>query len=361
MNARRITRNGIAALVVIGVWAGLLQFGQAQTRIVEATPVRLPDALLVLGLIAERDMMLLQVPADADVVLPVQIDDWGLLLDQLTYVHGLEWCLAGWNIVVGPEGKVCHENVPARELVGAVVDSQHATAVEAAEAGSTPGAGVRQEEMEPRALRLRLRVVQIDERRATELGLNWRGGVFETAATLVGGSRLLVGGVFPPPVFDDLVQFLETEGVATRLEDVTLGTVEREEVVFNRGGTINVTLARETSIERSYQYGLGLRAVAEFMGEDRLLLRYTFDDSAPTVQSVELIELAATNSSGAVAVECGETVVLASTVSNRNEGEGGGLPGASRVPVLGYMAGAGSDRVTLGSFVVTMEASCAVV
>lgn len=357
MEARRVRRNGIAVLMVLGIWTMLGHWATAQTQVVESQTVPLGDAFLVLGIVAERDVLVLGVPS-VGVQLPREVDDWQGLMTALARAHGLEWCLVGWNIVVGPEGKVCEEGTPGRRLADEVAHSNSAAAAEIAEGT----AGSDQEHMaaatRPEALGLRLRVVQIDERLATELGISWRSGVFNTAAQLVLGGGLIAGGVFPPQSFDEIVSFLETEGVAVRLEDLTLAAVVGYPVVFNRGGTINVTLARETSVERSYTYGLGLTVTAS-RSDDAVVLEYVFNDSAPSVQSVELIDIAATSSRGAVVALCGETVVLANSASVRDEGEGGGLPGAARLPGVGWLGGSGSDRVTTGSFVVTLEPVCA--
>lgn len=356
-DSRRVRRNLIAVLVVLGVWTVLVQVAAAQSQRVESQQVPLGDAFLVLGIIAEHDVLVLGVPSTT-VQLPQQVDDWRGLMDVLTRAHGLEWCLVGWNIVVGPEGRVCEEGTPGRRLADEVAGDHASTVAEVTTVTAEGNPSDVAAAARPEALGLRLRVVQIDERLATELGISWRSGVFNTAAQLVLGGGLIAGGVFPPHSFDEIVSFLETEGVAVRLEDLTLAAVVGYPVVFNRGGTINVTLARETSVERSYTYGLGLTVTAN-RSDDAVVLEYVFNDSAPSVQSVELIDIAATSSRGAVVALCGETVVLANSASVRDEGEGGGLPGAARLPGVGWLGGSGSDRVTTGSFVVTLEPVCA--
>lgn len=359
MDTGRVRRNLLAVFAVLGFWSALFQWAGAQSQIVQSQEVPLSQAFQVLGIIAERDVMLLNIPGNAVVELPQQVDDWQGLMTAMAGAHGLAWCLVGWNIVVGPEGKVCADDETINAAVAEMAGSDAEATAEAAQDFTGDGDQHVAASAEREALGLRLRVVQIDERRAAELGLNWSGGVFETASNLIQGGRFIVGGVFPPPVFDEIVRFLETEGVAMRLEDVSLGGVVGERFAFNRGGSINVTLARETAVERSYTYGLGLDVDVEPNGsEGSYVLRYRFDDSSPAVQSTELVELAATTSSGTVVAACGETVVLASAVSLRMEGEGAGLPVVSSVPGLGYLGGSGSDRSTTGSFVVTLEPLC---
>lgn len=353
-------------VVLVGLTLGLaLSFAVvARAQQVDGVPVPLVTALQSVAAAAGVGVIVADVPV-VEVWIPQWSGDWLAVLHALAGSFGLHVCEVwpGSWLVSGAVGAgvVCGGGSEAREVVGVVAAPGSPVGLEAVSevAEDRPTVELEQPQpVAPEALGLRLRVVQIDERRALELGINWRGGVFSTVAGIVGAGQLIAGGVVPGPAFDRIVQFLESEGVALRLEDVSLATVAGVPVAFNRGGSLNVTVARETSVERSFQYGLGLTVTPERHGEV-FLLRYAFDDSSPGATTPELIELAATTSRGSVVAGCGETVVLASAVSMRDVGEGGGLPLVASVPGLGYVAGSRSDRVTLGSFVITLEPLCA--
>lgn len=362
-NVARWTRVVLAGLV-LGLALSFAVVARAQQVDGQSLPV--VTALQAVAAAAGVGVIVADVPA-IEVWIPQRSGDWLAVLEAIGGALGLEVCEISpgtWLVSGAPgAGVVCaadaEEEVGHEEFVapvpGAVAPVGPASS-EVEQAAEILPVEVVAPVVE--ALGLRLRVVQIDERRALELGINWRGGVFATAGAILGAGQLIAGGVIPGAVFDRIVSFLETEGVALRLEDVSLATIAGVPVAFNRGGSLNVTLARETSVERSFSYGLGLTVTPERLG-DVFLLAYRFDDSSPGATSPELIELAATTSRGSVLAGCGETVVLASSVTMREVGEGAGLPVAASVPGLGYLAGSRSDRVTLGSFVITLEPLCA--
>lgn len=346
--------------LVLGLALSFAVVASAQQVDGQSLPV--VTAFQAIAAAAGVGVIVADVPA-VEVWIPQRSGDWLAVLEAVAGALGLEVCeiSAGTWLVSGAPGALLVCSPPVAPTGGDGLEGGHFPAVPAGEtvpAEDTAVGVVEVVDLGPEALGLRLRVVQIDERRAFELGINWRGGVFSTASAILGAGQLIAGGVIPGATFDRIVSFLETEGVALRLEDVSLATITGVPVAFNRGGSLNVTLARETSVERSYQYGLGLTVTPRREG-DVFVLAYSFDDSSPGTTTAELIELAATTSRGSVIAGCGQTVVLASSVSMRDVGEGGGLPVLASVPGVGYLAGSRSDRVTLGSFVITLEPLCA--
>src|SRR5690606_34645645 len=116
----------------------------------------------------------------------------------------------------------------------------------------------------------------------------------------------IANGFWPVETMGELVRFLESEGVAMRLEDVELRSGSGRAVSFNRGGSISVNLVGGggASIVENYAYGLGLELLG--LVEDGMVeLDYSFTDSAPSnVADPSNVQLASTTSRSVVRVPC---------------------------------------------------------
>lgn len=345
--------------VVLGVVLGLglsLAVFWARAQL-SGEPVPLITALQVVSVMGDVDLMLLDVPQH-EVVLPGELHEWEATLDELAHAFDLAVCWTSeTSAVVVPirqaDRIACAGDLNTADVVG-----------EAPGDGRNDGnGGVESAPVEDRpdeAYRFRVRLVQIDETKAAELGVDWSGGMFETAAGIVAGAGLAVGGYFPSPELDDTIRMLEQEGVATRLEDLTLMAREGRSVSFNRGGSINVALVGGGSenISRSYQYGLGVDLQAQ-READGVALEYVFNDSNPSNTSdPRNVQLAATSSGGQVVMQCGESAVLSSIYTSREEGSGEGLPSISHADGVGYLVGVGSDRIAQSALVLTVDLGC---
>lgn len=350
-----------ARTVLVGLLLGtLLSFaylGAAQTS---GHPLPLVTALQASAEAAEVSLIVADVPA-TEVYLPQFADDWRRVLVQLAFAHGLVVCEVGPNTLMVSGSQHAHKLcAPEPEEVTHVGDLEPVAQV-AALAPVTVAPVTEPEAAALEAVRYRLRVMQLDESRAASLGIDWAGRAFETASLLAGGWLVAKTGMIPSPQLDEVIVFLEREGVAMRLEDLELGGVLGRPVTFNRGGSINVSLPSEGGgIQRTYSYGLQVTVTGHREG-DGLLLDYVVTDSNPSnVTDPMNVQLTSTDTRAAVLAECGQSVVLASLYSERDEGQGAALPVAGRVPALGYLGGVGSDSLGRVAVVLTLDVACGV-
>ena len=301
-------------------------------------------ALQSAAMAAKVDLVVADVPM-VDVYMPSTSTDWMAVVRGLAGAHGLQVCELserGFLVTGSPHwASVCD---PVR--VGTSGGAEGGRV-----GGSSAPAG---------RLTYRVRVVQVDETRAAEMGISWDEGVFRTAGMLVAGVALVTDGYFPAPDFGRIVSFLESEGVGTRLEDVTLESVAGVPVSFNRGGSINVNLPASGggSIQQSFAFGLGLDMTGVIEG-DSVRLSYSLTDSSPSnVSDPTNVQLASTTSRGEAMIPCGHAAVIASIGSERTGGQGSGLPGISAVPVVGYAGGRAQVSGAFVSYVVTVDVEC---
>lgn len=351
MNRLRSLRT-VALGVFLGVLLSVVYVGNAQTN---GYPMPLVTALQAAAEAAEISLVVADVP-NAEVYVPQVADDWREVLVQLAGAFGLHVCEIGSNtlLVTGSEhaAKVCAAEDAAEAVLSAV---ESAPAVEVV----APPAEVVTMAEELAGIRYRLRVVQVDETRAASLGIDWAGRAFETASLLAGGWLVAKTGMIPSPALDDVIVFLEREGVAMRLEDLELGGIIGWPVTFNRGGSINVSLPSEGGgIQRTFTYGLQVTVTGDREG-DGLVLRYVIRDSNPSnVSDPGNIQLTATDTESAVLSGCGQSVVLASLYSEREAGQGSALPVLGRVPGVGYLGGVGTDTTGRVAVVLTLDVMC---
>lgn len=348
------------ALVAGSLLGLLLSFGYvsvAQTVRGESMP--LVTALQSAALAADVQLVVAGVPV-GDVFLPAVADDWRSVLEGLAAAFGLHVC------DLGPSTLLVTDSEEAGRLCAPVIEELGEAAVEIVEEPEAVSA-----ELVPVVelvapvvssdLVYRVRVLQLDETRAVDLGLDWSGGVFETAARLLAGGYAVSRGIFPVEEMGSLVRFLESEGVAMRLEDVELRSYGGVPVRFNRGGTIAVNLVGggAAAIVERYQYGLGLDL--EGVEADGVVeLRYQFTDSAPSnVSDPSNVQISSTTSASVVRVPCGHSVVLAAIGSAREGSQGAGLPVLAAVPGVGYAFGTGGVVQGRTTFVVTVDVGCA--
>lgn len=349
---RALRTVGLGLLLGLAVSFAVVAFAQR----VSGVPMPLVTALQAAGLAADVNVVVAGVPA-VDVFLPATADDWRAVLELLARVNGLSVC------ELGPATLLVTDSVRGEELCGDVPASLPTPALEqvlAVPAMSVVESEALIESGPPVGLRYRVRVLQLDETRAVDLGIDWAGGLLETASRLVSGAVAVSNGVLPVSEMDGLVRFLESEGVAVRLEDVELRAESGVPVTFNRGGTIAVNLVGggNAAISDRYSYGLGLDLTGTVDGGS-VLLTYRFQDSSPSnVSDPSNVQLASTTSGSSVRVACDSSVVVAAIGSSREGLKGSGLPVVAAAPVVGYLFGAGGVVTGRTTFVVTVDVGC---
>jgi Flp pilus assembly secretin CpaC len=208
---------------------------------------------------------------------------------------------------------------------------------------------------------IRLRLLEINETRGLDLGINWDGGVLETAGRLIAGVGQYQAGALPTADLDELVSFLETESIARRLDDVSVAAFPGEPVRFQSGGDVNVQLvgSGERNISKTFEFGLIVDVTPLRLSENVVRLDYSIQDVDPgNTSDPTLITRNSQNLSGAQPAECGQSIVIGQFVRGRGESQGSGVPGVSRVPVFGYGAGVGSTSSATRIYVLTLDLEC---
>ncbi len=208
---------------------------------------------------------------------------------------------------------------------------------------------------------IRLRLLEINETRGLDLGINWDGGILETAGRLIAGAGQYQAGALPTADLDEVVSFLETESIARRLDDVSLAAFPGEPVRFQSGGDVNVQLvgSGERNISKTFEFGLIVDVTPLRLSENVVRLDYSVQDVDPgNTADPTLITRNSQNLTGAQPAECGQSIVIGQFVRGRGESQGSGLPGVSRVPVFGYGAGVGSTSTATRIYVLTLDLEC---
>jgi hypothetical protein len=205
---------------------------------------------------------------------------------------------------------------------------------------------------------VRVYVVEVNDERATELGVDWRQ-LFDTANLLSANLSVMLAGYVGAAELDSVVSFFEREGLGRRLDDLTLFALAGEPVRFNRGGSINVSLVGgEQVVQSSYQVGL-TASLTVTPHADGVELAYEIADTSPSnVSDPSNIQLSSTSNSSRVVMACGGSSLLVALNSERITGAGEGLPVAARIPVAGYAFGSGTDAYRRSSVVVSAEVEC---
>lgn len=349
--------------VLLGVLVGLCaSFGYVSLAQTSGVPLPLVTALQAAAAGADVELVVALDGSGAEVYLPTLSDDWHTVLVQLALVHGLTVCELGPRTLLVTDSPhaavVCggtDEEQPDDGAAGEVDASGPRTELPAPEEEPGPV-----EEQGHGSVVYRVRVLQLDEARAQELGLDWGAGVFDLAGRLVVAGYQAMQGLWPSVALGDMVRFLESEGVAVRVEDVELRTRGGETVTFQRGGTINVNLVGggDATISQRYNYGLTLDLTGTLRGEV-VELAYTFVDAAPgNVSDPRNVQLSNTSASGRLDVPCGFATVLAGIGSRRESVAGEGLPVLASVPGAGYAFGVSTVNSSRVAYVVTVDVGC---
>ncbi len=353
-----ITRRR-ASVFLLGVLLGLtislmsvLALGQEPlyTSQASAFPLPFPTAAQTLAVVGDFSLVASGLP-DVEVYLPYEIPSLAALdvLTRLAAGLGVSVCrLESGVILAGPDLVCATSSVVNGPIAG--VDDTLGAAVEAPAEDVGPDL--------PARYAIRLYVVEVNDERATELGVDWRR-LFNTANLVRGQLDIMLAGMIGSPDLDNVVTFFEREGLARRLEDLTLFAIAGEPVQFNRGGSINTTVgAGEQVVQSSYQIGLTADLVLEPHPEG-VLLAYQIADTAPSnISDPSNIQLSSTSNGLRVVVACGGAAVLVALASERHAGSGEGAPVASAIPGLGYAFGSGRDSLSRSSIVVSAQVEC---
>ena len=202
-----------------------------------------------------------------------------------------------------------------------------------------------------RAYRMKLTLFEVSQDKARSLGGNLPAILGNVLAAAQSGNpaALLTAD------WSKAFSALESAGVATRQDEITLNTVDGQEANYRNGGSLAVNLVGSgaANIEKTLSYGLSARVTPFSLAGEAVNVHYTLDVSTPiNVSTPNLLQLATRTLNGVVNLRPGESVAVVSTSSNRADTSGSGVPGVAAVPGAGFLAGSGSDTAGRGLFVV---------
>ena len=292
---------------------------------------------------------------------PLVISSSGGLVDIYASLYNL--CAYNQDnfLVIQPSSGTCQRNnelLPNPVVVAAGVNV--AESVGSGLSTTSQDVSVTSEPFEPKqSYKLTFTVLLLNQQKAVSLGIDWQNFI-STASELVLGYKYISSGYFPRPEFEKLLSFLEQEGVSSRRDDLDLYTFDGQEVTYNRGGSLNVSLvsAGQENIDKSLQYGLIVTVTPE-MQDDNILLKYSYSDiDTGSIQDASLINLASITTSSSIYIPCDSSTVLTSFTSKRDDIQGSGLPAFSEIPLAGFLAGQASQTIQKNAYIVGLSVVC---
>lgn len=343
----------LSALLLLGSVAaaeGAAVASSAAGMVTVSSYARQPLAsfLVALGKSQSLDVVPVGVPS-VEVAYTFTNRPFASVWSMLTAAHGLVSCEKDGVMIVGPASALTSAcglvSPPASTTVqpAAAVSSETTPTVRAAP---------------PARVALRLRVLEIADNSQAGGGVDWEKGLLPSV--LAGVAALVSGapGVVSPSALTNSISALEREGLARKLDDVRLVVTEGKTASFQSGGTLQLSLigGGEATIQRQLPYGLNLSFDVARDGDEAYSVGVVGDISSPvSTQNVSLLDMSRRGVSTNVSVRPGAAVVVASWGAVRDEASGSGLPGAARVPVVGYLAGRASSGSSRSTVVVTLE------
>jgi pilus assembly protein CpaC len=220
---------------------------------------------------------------------------------------------------------------------------------------------------------LKVTVAEVSRTVMKQLGVNLIGstksdGILfssENIASLVGKSLSSSGASIPLSIgsatIDSYINAMEAAGVMKTLAEPSLTAISGEQATFKVGGEYNlitgqsVTENSKTGAERSQydiskvEYGIGLEFVPVVLSPGRISLKVRTSVSEPTMEgsvslsagasapSTNLISLRKRLADTTVELPSGGSMMIAGLMRDENRAAISGLPGLSKIPILGTL------------------------
>lgn len=329
-----------------------------------------PLSTVLEGLGASTGRSVLVLPGVPDVQVGYQFErvPWSAAWGAVVSAHGLRWCITDALVLVGGADAV---TAACATLPAAVLPAPAAPSEPAASGVNLSSVRYRAAELPPVVTSapaplpapvarhaVRVRILELADNASTSAGVDWSKGLLGTLLGAAAGYAAGVVPTFAPADLTRTVSALEARGLARKLDDVRLILTDGTPTAFRSGGNLQLNLlgAGDQKIERQVQYGLGLNLASQTEPDGSVSVVAAADLSSPvSVSNPQLLDLATRSINGAVTLRPGAGAVLAAFTSMRDEGDGSGLPGLNRVPVVGLLAGRSSSTATRTTVVVTLE------
>ncbi|MBA8877289.1 type II and III secretion system protein family protein [Phyllobacterium myrsinacearum] len=227
---------------------------------------------------------------------------------------------------------------------------------------------------------LKVTVAEVSRTVMKQLGVNLIGstksdGILfssENIASLVGKSLSTSGASIPLSIgsatIDSYINAMEAAGVMKTLAEPSLTAISGEQATFKVGGEYNLITGQtvsensKTGVERSsydiskVEYGIGLEFVPIVLSPGRISLKVRTSVSEPTMEgsislsagsdglsgrstapSTNLISLRKRLADTTVELPSGGSMMIAGLMRDENRAAISGLPGMSKIPILGTL------------------------
>lgn len=211
-----------------------------------------------------------------------------------------------------------------------------------AEAQRRIGALVSELDAPQRQVNIQVRIQEITQRTALDLGIDWQTGFGNFTSQILGGG---LGFIFDTTqVISSLnvlavLNTLETQGLSRRVDDSTITVVDNGVGSIQSGGTIFISLpGAQQNIERTIPYGVQIDVTPRIAADGRITLTVDarVEDVLSDTADPTFLNLATRSVNTIVTVQPGQTILLGGLLQNSL------VYSQNRIPILGSLPLIGS-------------------
>jgi pilus assembly protein CpaC len=191
-------------------------------------------------------------------------------------------------------------------------------------------------------IQIGVEVVEVDEKKATNLGIQWLETLHVSEVTVP--SLFNVGTFTRDTLFADL-HFLESNGAADLLANPKLVARDGASATFHAGGEIPyATTGTQGSVTVEFKsYGIDLKITPHLNDQDQIEMSVSAEVSGPDSQNGVTLSgnvvpaIRSRNVSTELTLAQGSTLTMAGLLQNEKEWIRTGVPGLMRIPLLKYL------------------------
>ena len=191
-------------------------------------------------------------------------------------------------------------------------------------------------------IQISVEVVEVDEQRSMNLGVQWLSTLHVQEGAVP--SLLSVGTLTRDAIFTDL-QFLEKNGAADLLANPKLVARDGTEASFHAGGELPyATASSQGSVTVVFKpYGVDLKISPHLNGQDLIELSVDAEVSSPDTQNGVTLSgnvvpgIRSRKTSSHLTLAPGSTLTMAGLLQNEKEWTRDGVPVLMHIPLLKYL------------------------
>ncbi len=192
---------------------------------------------------------------------------------------------------------------------------------------------------------IQVRIQEITQRSAVDLGIDWTAGFGNLTANVLGGG---LGFIFDTTqVISSLnvlavLDALETQGLSRRVDDTNVTVLNNGTGTIQSGGQIFITIpGAEENIERTIPYGVQIDVTPRITADGRvtLVIDAKVEDVLSTTNDPSFLNLSSRNVTTTVTVEEGQTLLLGGLLQSQLNITRNRIPILSSIPLIGDLFG----------------------